>query len=143
MAFILFFFLVVAGFSISAILIMIVLEKVRDIGILLAMGASPRGIAGIFVLYGVTIGLIGAGLGLLGGVIFVQNIDSVEAFIYEQSGWQPFPPEIYDLQAIPRILDWHTNLYIVATAVAVSFLASLLPAVRAAWLNPVEAIRYE
>ena len=60
MAFILFFFLVVAGFAIAAILVMIVLEKIRDIGILRAMGASSRGIAGVFLLYGVTIGIIGA-----------------------------------------------------------------------------------
>jgi len=143
MAFILFFFLVVAGFAISAILIMIVLEKIRDIGILLAMGASSKGIAATFLIYGVTIGLIGAGIGLAAGVLFVHKIDFVEQVVYERTGWQPFPPEIYDLPAIPRILDWHTNLYIVATAVAVSFLASLLPAVRAAWLDPVEAIRYE
>jgi len=107
------------------------------------MGASSKGIAATFLIYGVTIGLIGAGIGLAAGVLFVHKIDFVEQVVYERTGWQPFPPEIYDLPAIPRILDWHTNLYIVATAVAVSFLASLLPAVRAAWLDPVEAIRYE
>lgn len=143
MAFILFFFLVIAGFSISAILIMIVLEKVRDIGILLAMGASQRGVAGIFVLYGITIGVIGAGIGLAAGVIFVENLDFIEQFIYAHTGWQPFPPEIYDLPEIPRVLNWWTNFYIIVTALVVSFAASLLPAVRAAWLDPVEAIRYE
>ena len=70
MAFILFFFLVIAGFSISAILIMIVLEKIRDIGILLAMGSSQSGIAQIFLTYGVTIGLVGALIGLALGVAF-------------------------------------------------------------------------
>jgi len=143
MAFILFFFLVVAGFSIAAILIMIVLEKVRDIGILRAMGASRSGTAGIFLTYGVTIGLVGAAIGLALGVAFVKNIDVIESGVYNATGWQPFPPDIYDLPAIPRILDWWTNLYIVITALGVSFVASVLPAVRAAWLDPVEAIRYE
>lgn len=143
MAFILFFFLVIAGFSISAILIMIVLEKIRDIGILLAMGSPQRGIAQIFLTYGVTIGFIGAMIGLALGVLFVENLDSIEALIYNLTGWEPFPPDIYDLPEIPRILNWWTNLYIVVTAIAVSFAASVIPAVRAAWLNPVEAIRYE
>jgi len=143
MAFILFFFLVVAGFSISAILVMIVFEKIRDIGILRAMGASSRGVAWTFLAYGVTIGVIGAGIGLALGVLFVENLDSIESFVYVHTGWQPFPPDIYDLPAIPRILNWWTNCYIVLTAVAVSFAASVLPAVRAAWLDPVEAIRYE
>jgi lipoprotein-releasing system permease protein len=143
MAFILFFFLVIAGFSISAILIMIVLEKIRDIGILLAMGSSQSGIAQIFLTYGVTIGFIGAMIGLALGVLFVENLNSIEAFIYNLTGWEPFPPDIYDLPEIPRILNWWTNLYIVLTAIVVSFGASVIPAVRAAWLNPVEAIRYE
>lgn len=143
MAFILFFFLVVAGFSIAAILIMIVLEKVRDIGILRAMGASSRGVAGMFLLYGMLIAFIGAALGLTAGVLFVENLDSIEFWIYDMTGWQPFPPEVYDLPAIPRILNWPTNIIVVAAALAVSFLASLLPAVRAAWLDPVEAIHYE
>ena len=143
MAFILFFFLVVAGFSISAILIMIVLEKIRDIGILRAMGASAQGVAGLFLVYGITIAVIGAGLGLVGGVVFVKNLDSIEQGIYKLTGWQPFPPEIYDLPEIPRILNWWTNMSVVAAALAVSFAASVIPALRAAWLDPVEAIRYE
>lgn len=152
MAFILFFFLVVAGFSISAILILIVLEKVRDIGILRAMGASANGAAGIFLMYGVMIGLLGALIGLALGVAFVSNIDYIEQAVYhatvilkipDENGWQPFPPEIYDLPAIPRIIDWWTNMQVVATAFLVSLLASVIPAWRAARLKPVEAIRYE
>ncbi|MCD6405427.1 MAG: ABC transporter permease [Planctomycetes bacterium] len=143
MAFILFFFLVVAGFSNAAILIMIVLDKVRDIGILRAMGASARGVGGMFLVYGAAIGIVGALIGLMGGVVFVKNIDAVEAAVYAVTGWQPFPPELYDLPEIPRILNWWTNLYISVAAVAVSFLASLLPAVKASRLDPVEAIRYE
>ncbi len=143
MAFILFFFLVVAGFSNAAILIMIVLDKVRDIGILRAMGASARGVGGMFLVYGAAIGVVGALIGLTAGVVFVRNIDAIEAAVYTVTGWQPFPPELYDLPEIPRILNWWTNLYISVAAVAVSFLASLLPAVKASRLDPVEAIRYE
>jgi lipoprotein-releasing system permease protein len=143
MAFILFFFLVVAGFSISAILIMIVLEKVRDIGILRAMGASARGIASIFLLYGATIGIVGAIIGLALGVLFVENINVIEEAVYRATGWEPFPAEIYDLPEIPRIINWGTNITIAFAAAAVSFLAGVLPAFRAARLKPVEAIRYE
>jgi lipoprotein-releasing system permease protein len=143
MAFILFFFLVVAGFSISAILAMIVLEKVRDIGILRAMGASARGTAAIFIVYSVLIAMVGSTLGLVGGVAFVKNVDYIEAAVYNATGWQPFPPELYDLPEIPRQLDWTTNLMTVAAALLVSFAAGVIPALRAAWLLPVEAIRHE
>ncbi len=143
MAFILFFFLVVAGFSISAILIMIVLEKIRDIGILRAMGASSTGVAGVFLTYGTAIGIVGAIVGVILGVVFVENINGIEQIIYNLTKWEPFPPDVYDLPEIPRIVSWLTNFFIALAAVGVSFLAALIPALRAARLKPVEAIRYE
>ena len=114
-----------------------------DKAILRAMGASSRGIAVTFLAYGATIGLVGSALGLAIGVTFVKQIDWIELSVYRLTGWQPFPAEVFDLPEIPRILNWYTNGYIVATAFSVSLLASLLPAWKASKLDPVEAIHYE
>lgn len=139
MGFILFFFLVVAGFSITAILILIVLEKVRDIGVMQAMGSSARGIAEIFLAYGVAIGAAGSAAGVALGILIVRNIDHVEAAARRLMGLRL--PDV--APRIPTLMDWSTNAWIVVTALAVSFAAGLLPAIKAARMDPVEAIRHE
>ena len=97
----------------------------------------------MFLIYGVVIAAVGAAIGLGAGVVFVKNLDTIESAVYDLTGWQPFPPDVYDLPEIPTLLSWWTNLYVVAAALGVSFLASVIPAGRAALLDPVEAIRYE
>src|SRR5205085_6292118 len=74
----LFLIIAVAGFGILAIFFMIVVEKTRDIGILKSLGASNAGVMGIFVSYGLSLGLVGSGVGVIVGLLFVKYINEIE-----------------------------------------------------------------
>ena len=74
----LFFIIAVAGFGILAIFSMIVVEKTRDIGVLKALGASTAGVRGIFLGYGLLLGVVGSGVGMVGGLLFVHYINEIE-----------------------------------------------------------------
>ncbi len=139
----LFLIIAVAGFGILAIFFMIVVEKTRDIGILKSLGASGRGVMGIFLTYGLSLGLVGSGVGLLIGLSFVHYINPIADFIGWLTGRPLFNPEIYYLYKIPTIVYPETVAWIVAGALGIAMLASVLPALRAARLHPVEALRYE
>lgn len=139
----LFLIIAVAGFGILAIFYMIVVEKTRDIGILKSLGASSRGIQGIFLGYGLSLGMVGSGVGMAGGLLFVYYINEVADFLSWLSGQPLFDPTVYYFQKIPTIVDPFTVAWIVAGALAIAVLASILPARRAARLHPVEALRHE
>ena len=139
----LFLIIAVAGFGILAIFLMIVVEKTRDIGILKSLGASGGGIMGIFLAYGLSLGLVGSGVGLVLGLVFVRYINQLADFVGWLRGEQVFDPSIYYFYKIPTIVDPWTVGFIVAGAVGIAVLASVLPALRAAMLHPVEALRYE
>ena len=139
----LFLIIAVAGFGILAIFFTIVLEKTRDIGILKSLGARGWGILGIFVSYGVSLGMVGAGVGLACGLLLVRYINEVADFIGYITGREVFDPSIYYFQKIPTIVDGLTVALIVLGAIFIAVVASILPAIRAALLHPVEALRYE
>lgn len=143
MAFILFFIIVVAGFNILAILTMIVLEKSKDIGVLKALGATTQGIMSIFLLNGLLIGSIGASAGVAIGLSIVFRINWLENFLYNTTGWRPFPPEVYYFNQIPTVVNPNSIIITVCIAIASSVIFSIYPALRAARLNPVETLRYE
>lgn len=139
----LFLIIAVAGFGILAIFFMIVVEKTRDIGVLKSLGASGRGILGIFLAYGMSLGVVGSGVGLLGGLLFVAYINEIADLLGYVTGQEVFDPSIYYFDKIPAIVDPRTVTWIVLGALAIAVLASVLPARRAARLHPVEALRYE
>ena len=139
----LFMIIAVAGFGILAIFYMIVVEKTRDIGVLKSLGASQRGILGIFVGYGLSLGLVGSGVGLVLGLFFVAYINELADLLSRLTGHPIFDPSIYYFHKIPTIVHPSTVLWIMAGAVTIALLASILPARRAARLHPVEALRYE
>ncbi|HVC97662.1 MAG TPA: ABC transporter permease [Pirellulales bacterium] len=139
----LFLIIAVAGFGILAIFFMIVVEKTRDIGILKALGASGRGIMGIFLAYGLSLGIVGSGVGMVLGLLFVVYINEVAKVLSKITGHEVFDPSIYYFYKIPTIIDPLTVAWIVCGALAIAVLASVLPARRAARLHPVEALRYE
>lgn len=139
----LFLIIAVAGFGILAIFYMIVVEKTRDIGILKSLGASGRGIMGIFLGYGLSLGAVGAGMGMILGLLFVWNINDIAHLLSLITGQEVFDPSIYYFYQIPTIVDAWTITWIVAGALLIAVLASVLPARRAAGLHPVEALRYE
>ncbi|HTQ39683.1 MAG TPA: FtsX-like permease family protein [Pirellulales bacterium] len=139
----LFMIIAVAGFGILAIFFMIVVEKTRDVGILKSLGASSRGIMGIFLGYGLSLGIVGAGVGLAIGLLFVQNINQIRDALEWVTGQPVFDPTIYYFYEIPTIIDPFTVTWIVVGALSIAVMASVLPALRAARLHPVEALRYE
>jgi len=139
----LFMIIAVAGFGILAIFFMIVVEKTRDIGVLKSLGASGNGILGIFLAYGLTLGMVGSGVGLVLGLTFVVYINEIADLLGRVTGHPLFDPSIYYFHKIPTIISPPTLAWIVAGAMLIAVLASILPARRAACLHPVEALRYE
>ncbi len=134
---------IVAGFCVLAILLMLVREKTRDIGILRALGATVPGIAFTFLLEGFLIGLTGTVFGLVIGFDLADHLNEVVDYIYAVTGWSPFPKDLYLLDKIPTVPVYTESLYIGGFAILVSVLAAVYPAVKAALFHPVEALRYE
>lgn len=139
----LFLIIAVAGFGILAIFLMIVVEKTKDIGILKSLGASAMGIMSIFLAYGLSLGLVGSGVGMVLGLLFVRYINEIADLLGKITGTPVFDPQVYYFYKIPTIIDPLTITWIVAGALFIAVLASVLPASRAAALHPVEALRYE
>lgn len=134
---------IVAIFLIFCIFYMVVAEKTRDIGILKSVGASGSGVATIFLGYGLAIGIVGAGLGLLLSWLLVKNINEIHTALGRFMGVQVWNPEIYLFDKIPNTMDPKEVTIIVAIAIIASVLGALLPAMKAGSLNPVEALRFE
>src|SRR6056297_2789332 len=139
----LFLIIAVAGFGILATFFMIVVEKTRDIGTLKALGASGSGVMSIFLSYGLLLGIVGSGVGLLGGLIFVHYINDIAGVIERITGQEVFDPTVYYFSEIPTIISPLTLVWVMAGAIAIAVMASVLPALRAARMHPVAALRFE
>jgi lipoprotein-releasing system permease protein len=139
----LFLIIAVAGFGILATFFMIVVEKTRDIGVLKALGAPNGGVMSIFLSYGFSLGTVGSGVGMLLGLLFVVYINEIADGLAWLTGREVFDPTVYYFQKIPAIIEPLTVVLVVIGAVLIAVLASVLPALRAARLHPVEALRYE
>jgi lipoprotein-releasing system permease protein len=139
----LFLIIAVAGFGILAIFFMIVVEKTKDVGVMKSLGASGSGIASIFLGYGVLLGMVGAGTGAVVGLLFVTYIDSIASALEAITGREVFDPTIYYFESIPSIVRPEMVVLVIVGALAIAVLASVLPAIRAARMHPVEALRYE
>ena len=137
------FIVLLGGFIILATLTLTVVEKTRDIGIVAALGASRSGVLSIFLLNGLMIGVFGAILGLGLGYWFTENVDAVKDGLKSWFGIDIFPPDIYHFRSIPTVWHWPSVLSIMGGSVLVAFFAGLLPALRAARLDPIKALRYE
>jgi lipoprotein-releasing system permease protein len=135
--------ILVAAFNIISSLIMLVKDKSRDIAILRTMGAARGAIMRIFLMAGASVGVIGTLAGFALGVAFCANIETIRQWLQNLMGWQLFPAEIYFLSRMPAKMDPVEVVYVVAMALALSFLATLYPSWRAARLDPVEALRHE
>jgi lipoprotein-releasing system permease protein len=139
----LFLIIAVAGFGILATFFMIVVEKTRDIGILKALGAPSTGVMSIFLTYGISLGAVGSGVGMIIGLLFVHYINQIADGIEYITGQEVFDQTIYYFQSIPTEVSPWMVVWVVVGAVLIAVLASVLPALRAARLHPVEALRYE
>jgi lipoprotein-releasing system permease protein len=135
--------ILVAAFNILSGQYMLVKGKGRDIAILRTMGA-PRGLVlRVFFLSGAAIGIFGTLAGLALGLVFIDNIQTIQGWVESLAGTQVFNPEIYFLTKLPAVVDWAEVAQVVAMALGLSFLAPIVPAWQAARLDPVEALRYE
>jgi lipoprotein-releasing system permease protein len=97
----------------------------------------------IFLGYGFSLGVVGSGVGLIGGLAFVIYINQIAKLVEFVTGREVFDPTIYYFQEIPTVIDPLTIAWVMAGSVLIAILASVLPAIRAARLHPVEALRYE
>ncbi|HYE45180.1 MAG TPA: lipoprotein-releasing ABC transporter permease subunit [Caulobacter sp.] len=143
MRFILFFFVIVAAINIISSMVMLVKNKGRDIAILRTMGARRSSILRVFFMAGAAIGLVGTAVGLVLGILFCLNIETIQQVLEKVTGTQVFNPEIYFLSHVPALIDWKETALIVGWTLVVSFLATLPAALHASRLDPVEALRYE
>ena len=125
----------VAALNIVATLIMMVLEKTRDIAILMSMGATNDNIRRIFILQGVIIGVIGTICGVFVGQVMCYFADKYHLI--------RLAPEVYTLAYVPFKASPLDSAIVAAAAILISFLATLYPSAAAAKLQPVEALRYE
>ena len=139
----LFLIIAVAGFGILATFFMIVVEKTRDIGVLKSLGAPSSGVASIFLGYGLLLGAVGSGVGTIGGLLFVNYINEIADILEVMTGGEVFDPKIYYFERIPTIVDPMSIVMVMLGAILIAVLASVLPALRAARLRPVESLRYE
>ncbi len=135
--------ILVAAFNILSGQYMLVKGKGRDIAILRTMGASRGNIMRIFFLSGASVGLAGTVAGVALGVAFADNIAVIQSWLEGLIDKRLFPPEVYFLSQVPAEVDYLEVAQVVGMAVALSFLAPIFPAWRAARLDPVEALRYE
>jgi lipoprotein-releasing system permease protein len=134
---------VVAAFGIVGTLIMSVMSRIKDIGILRSLGAKTKSIVQIFVFQGLSIGVSGIILGLVGGVFFTMRINSMVDAISRMIGHSLIPKDIYYFDRIPVYINAGDVSAIVFSALAISLMASVYPALYAARINPSEALRHE
>lgn len=135
--------IIVAALNIISGLFMLVKDKGRDIAILRTMGATRGAIMRVFMMTGSAIGVVGTLAGVILGVAVTRNIREIQHFVDGISGGQIWDPTVRFLSDIPARMDTGETMAVVAMALALSFVATIFPAWRAARLDPVEALRYE
>jgi lipoprotein-releasing system permease protein len=133
----------VAAFNLVSTLVMLVTDKQADIAILRTLGATPGSVMGIFVIQGMVSGVIGIAAGVVGGVLLAMNVTNVMRFLEGIFGFQLMPAEIYYISELPSDLRAANVAMITVLAFAMSLIATLYPAWRAARTQPAEALRYE
>ncbi len=126
---------VVAAFNIVSTLVMVVVDRTREIGILKSMGMTDRRILRVFILQGLWIGVIGTVMGTTLGLFLSWLVDTFEII--------KIPPDVYFVDRLPISIHAADIAMIVGISVLISFVATIYPAFQASRLQPVEAIRHE
>ena len=143
MFFLLIFIVLVAAFSITNTLITSVYQKTREIGLLKALGASDRSVTWIFLGQGLLIGTIGSISGVALGSLVIYFRNHIMRFVSSCTGMELFPKEFYFFNELPAHIVWQDVAFIVVSSIVLCTLGALLPAWRAARLDPARALRYE
>ncbi|WP_072373868.1 lipoprotein-releasing ABC transporter permease subunit [Hyphomicrobium sp. NDB2Meth4] len=133
----------VAALNIISGLMMLVKDKGRDVAILRTMGASRGSIMRVFLITGASIGIVGTLAGLVLGIVFCLNIESIRELVSWMTDTTLFDPNVYYLTRLPADMEPRETVSIVLMALALSIFATLYPSWRASTLDPVEALRYE
>ena len=133
----------VAAFNIATTLIMVVMEKHKDIAILRTMGATSRSIMKIFVFEGLIIGTFGTVAGTLLGLLLAKNADLIIKGIERLTGVRIFDQAVYGMERFPSVVYPADAIAVAVTAMIICLLATIYPAWRAARMDPAEALRYD
>ncbi len=133
----------VAAFNIISTLIMVVMEKYKDIAILKSMGAPSRGILKIFVIEGFVVGVVGTILGTISGLVIALNLSEIQGLLERLLGFKIMASDVYYIDKLPSQVNPTDVVLIIGTAILISLLATLYPSWRASKLDPAEALRYE
>ncbi|MFT4257458.1 MAG: lipoprotein-releasing ABC transporter permease subunit [Pseudoxanthomonas sp.] len=131
------------AFNLVSSQVMLVTDKQADIAILRTLGLSPRGVMQVFMVQGSLIGIIGTVIGVVGGIVLTLNLERILALIEKVFNVVLLPPDVYYITGLPYQLEAGDVTVIACVALAMSFIATLYPAWRAARTQPAEALRYE
>ena len=134
---------VAASCSIFVVLYMSVQNKVRELGILRAVGGTRSGALAIFMGQGVLIAICGLVLGCLLGLLLAYNVNEVATVIHRYTGWHPFPPDVYYLERIPAQVEWRDIVENSGLTLLLGAFMAFFPALVAALRPPIRAIRYD
>ncbi|RYZ73438.1 MAG: FtsX-like permease family protein, partial [Lysobacteraceae bacterium] len=131
------------AFNLVSSQVMLVTDKQADIAILRTLGLTPRGVMQVFMVQGSLIGIIGTVLGVVGGIALTMNLERILGSIESLFNVTLLPSDVYYITGLPYDLRGGDVTVIALVALAMSFLATLYPAWRAARTDPAEALRYE
>jgi lipoprotein-releasing system permease protein len=133
----------VAAFNIISALIMIVMEKNKDIAILKSMGATSGMIMKIFIYQGLIVGMVGTLFGSIAGLAVALNLQKISLFVEKIFNFKILPGDVYYLSELPSKVNYTDVVTIVIGTLLVCFLSTLYPSWKASQLDPAEALRYE
>ncbi|MEM8757049.1 MAG: FtsX-like permease family protein [Planctomycetota bacterium] len=130
-------------FLVLAIFWSMVSERTKDVGVLRALGASRSGVAWLWIRYGLAIGAVGTTLGIGLALLVISNINAIHDWLGRALGLQIWDPAVYYFTRIPEDLDAAKVVIVAAAGVLSCMLGAVIPAVRAARMDPVRALRFE
>ncbi|MCY4051140.1 MAG: lipoprotein-releasing ABC transporter permease subunit [Gammaproteobacteria bacterium] len=133
----------VAAFNLVSTLVMIVTDKQSDVAILRTLGMSPASIMRVFMVQGSTIGVIGVLVGGTIGVITALNMETLVPWLEQLFNTELFPSDVYVISKFPAHMEWIDVMVVIGASLIMSFLATIYPALRAARVEPAEALRYD
>jgi lipoprotein-releasing system permease protein len=133
----------VAAFNIISALIMIVMEKNKDIAILKSMGATAATIMKIFIYQGLIVGVVGTFFGSIAGLTVALNLQKISLFVEKIFNFKILPGDVYYLSELPSKVNYGDVVIIIVGTLLICFLSTIYPSLRASKLDPAEALRYE